>query len=166
MSDYAKTVNYSSKDSLPTGNPLKIVRGTELDNEFNAIVTAVASKADKASPTFTGTPAAPTAAVGTRTTQLATTEMFGTEFAKSIGANGYQKLPGGLILQWGQGDMGAGTSVAVTWPLAFPTACLHASGGDVGGTVSIGTVGNPTTTGVTFQGSSTPGIFHWFAIGY
>lgn len=44
-----------------------------MDVEFNAIQTAVESKADLNSPTFTGTPAAPTAASGTSSTQLATT---------------------------------------------------------------------------------------------
>jgi hypothetical protein len=65
MSNYTK--------SLPTGDSGKIVKGTEIDNEFNAIASAISSKADTASPTFTGTPAAPTAASGTNTTQLATT---------------------------------------------------------------------------------------------
>jgi hypothetical protein len=73
MSDYTKSTNFASKDSLSVGNPLKIVKGTEIDTEFNNIATAVATKADIASPTFTGTPAAPTASAGTNTTQLATT---------------------------------------------------------------------------------------------
>lgn len=73
MSNYTKATNFATKDTLPTGNAGKIVKGTELDTEFNNIATAVATKADLASPTFTGTPAAPTAAAGTNTTQLATT---------------------------------------------------------------------------------------------
>jgi microcystin-dependent protein len=73
MTNYTKSTNFASKDSLATGNALKIVKGTEIDAEFNNIATAVATKADSLSPTFTGTPAAPTAAVGTNTTQLATT---------------------------------------------------------------------------------------------
>jgi hypothetical protein len=73
MTDYVKSTNFASKDSLSIGNPLKIVKGTEIDTEFNNIATAVATKADIANPTFTGVPAAPTAASGTNTTQLATT---------------------------------------------------------------------------------------------
>jgi len=73
MTDYTKSTNFTSKDSLSTGNPLKIIKGAEFDTEFNAISTAIATKADIASPTFTGTPAAPTASSGTSTTQLATT---------------------------------------------------------------------------------------------
>ncbi|MBL4756047.1 MAG: hypothetical protein JKY52_20940, partial [Flavobacteriales bacterium] len=62
-----------TKDGLTTGDPLKIISGTELNAEFNAIQTAVNSKANTNSPTLTGVPAAPTAAQGTNTTQLATT---------------------------------------------------------------------------------------------
>ena len=54
MSDYTKATNFTSKDSLSTGNPLKIVKGTEIDTEFNNIQTAIATKADLASPTFSG----------------------------------------------------------------------------------------------------------------
>lgn len=73
MSNYTKATNFATKDTLPTGNPGKIVKGTEIDDEFNAIASAVASKADTASPAFTGTPTAPTAVAGTNTTQIATT---------------------------------------------------------------------------------------------
>lgn len=73
MSSYVKSTNFATKDTLPTGDSGKIVKGTEIDNEFNAIASAISSKADTASPTFTGTPTAPTATAGSSTTQLATT---------------------------------------------------------------------------------------------
>jgi hypothetical protein len=73
MSSYVKATNFATKDTLPTGDSNKIVKGTEIDNEFNAIAGAISSKSDLASPTFTGTPAAPTATAGTATTQIATT---------------------------------------------------------------------------------------------
>lgn len=73
MTDYTKLTDFASKDTLPTGNAAKIVKGTEIDDEFEAIETAVATKANINSPTFTGTPAAPTAAASTDTTQVATT---------------------------------------------------------------------------------------------
>ena len=73
MANYTKLTDFAAKDALSSGNPAKIVKGTEIDDEFNSISTAVQSKSNTASPTFTGTPAAPTAAVGTNTTQIATT---------------------------------------------------------------------------------------------
>jgi hypothetical protein len=73
MSSYVKATNFATKDTLPTGDSNKIVKGTEIDNEFNSIAGAISSKADIASPAFTGTPSAPTAVFGTNTSQLATT---------------------------------------------------------------------------------------------
>ena len=73
MSNYTKSTNFATKDALSSGDPLKIVKGTEIDTEFNNIATAVATKADLVSPTFTGTPAAPTASAGNNSTQIATT---------------------------------------------------------------------------------------------
>lgn len=75
MSDYTKLTDFAAKDALATGNANKIVKGTEIDDEFEAIETAVATKADLASPVLTGTPTAPTAAADTNTTQIATTAM-------------------------------------------------------------------------------------------
>jgi hypothetical protein len=72
MTDYVKSTNFASKDSLSIGNPLKIVKGTEIDTEFNNIATAVATKADIANPTFTGTVAAPTPALSAAGTTVAT----------------------------------------------------------------------------------------------
>ena len=55
MSNYTQTTNFATKDALASGNPLKVVKGTEINVEFANIATAVATKADSASPTFTGT---------------------------------------------------------------------------------------------------------------
>lgn len=73
MANYTKATNFAAKDGLPPGNTGKIVKGTEIDTEFTAIASAITSKADTNSPTFTGTPAAPTATAGSNTTQIATT---------------------------------------------------------------------------------------------
>jgi hypothetical protein len=73
MASYTKSTNFAVKDGLPSGDPQKVVKGTEIDTEFNNIATAVGSKADLSNPQFLGTPFAPTASPGTNTTQLATT---------------------------------------------------------------------------------------------
>ena len=73
MSDYNKATNFTAKDTLPTGNAGKIVKGAEIDTELTAVSNAIASKADINSPGLTGTPTGPTASAGTNTTQLATT---------------------------------------------------------------------------------------------
>lgn len=60
MSSYTKTTNFATKDALASGNPAKVVKGTEINTEFDNIATAVNSKADTASPTLTGTVTATT----------------------------------------------------------------------------------------------------------
>ena len=54
MSDYTKTTNFAAKDSLPSGDPAKIIRGTEFNVEFDNIATASRSKADANNADLTG----------------------------------------------------------------------------------------------------------------
>lgn len=46
MSDYTKSKDYSDKDALASGDPLKLILGTDFDIELDALTTAVASKYD------------------------------------------------------------------------------------------------------------------------
>lgn len=55
MSNYTPATDFAAKDALSTGNPSKLVKGTEVSAEFTAIQTAVNSKANAASPAFSGT---------------------------------------------------------------------------------------------------------------
>jgi hypothetical protein len=54
MSNYTKSTNFATKDNLTPGDPLKIVRGTEIDTEFNNIATAIATKTDNSAAAITG----------------------------------------------------------------------------------------------------------------
>jgi microcystin-dependent protein len=151
MANYTKSTNFTAKDSLPTGDSARIVKGTEIDTEFTAISAAIASKADSNSPTFTGTPAAPTATAGTNTTQLATTA-FATAAALAA-------FPAGGIIMWS----GSIAAIPAGWALCNGTSgtpdlrdrfvigagtlyAVNATGGSAT-SVSAGTVGG--TTGAT-----------------
>jgi len=86
MSDYAKIVDYAAKDALLTGNPSKIVKGTEIGAEFDAVAVAIATKANSASPVFTGVSGFAVGAVGAPSiymTGYATTGWY------NIGANNW-----------------------------------------------------------------------------
>jgi hypothetical protein len=48
MSDYTPVNDYSAKDALASGNPLKLIKGTDVDQEFDAIAVAIATKFDSA----------------------------------------------------------------------------------------------------------------------
>ena len=47
MSDYARNYNFTAKDALTTGDPNKLIKGSEVDDEFNDVLTAVNSKIDE-----------------------------------------------------------------------------------------------------------------------
>lgn len=66
MADYVKSTNFAVKDSLTTGNPAKVVKGTEIDVEFNNIASAVSSKLDSSNPTITGSLTAGSLVVGSQ----------------------------------------------------------------------------------------------------
>lgn len=157
MSDYAKSTNFTTKDTLPSGNSQKIVKGTELDIEFTNIASAISSKANSDSPTFTGIPLAATASIGTNTTQLATTAFV---LANSI--------PSGLISLWS----GSVASVPSGWYL-----CNGSNGTPnlqdrfivgAGSTYAVGATGgsaNATLVSHTHSASSSsyvsdPGHYH------
>ena len=55
MSSYTIVTNFGAKDSLPSSNPNKVVKGSEFTTEFTAVQTAVNSKLDAAGGTATGT---------------------------------------------------------------------------------------------------------------
>jgi hypothetical protein len=97
MSDYTKSTDFASKDSLASGNAAKIVKGTEIDTEFNNIATAIATKANLASPGFSGTPTAPTASSGDNTTKLATTAFVTSAISTSASSTLASVYPVGSI---------------------------------------------------------------------
>ena len=105
MSNYTKATNFAVKDGYSTGNPAKIIKGTEIDAEFTAIASAISSKADSNSPTLTGTPLAPTASAGTSTTQIASTAFVAAAVAGAI--------PSGGIIIWS----GSAAAIPTGWVL-------------------------------------------------
>ena len=94
-------------------------------------------------------------------------------FAKSLGSNGYQKLPGGLIIQWGSVMTNASGFAAVTFPVAFPVAVLSstASFSSTGVIANMAVVGanNPSGMNVYLSNTSGTGVagsVMWLAVGY
>lgn len=152
MSNYTKSTNFASKDNLISGNPLKIVKGTEIDTEFNDIATAIATKADLASPTFTGTPLAPTASPGTNTTQLATTA-FVTAATSTLGTMSTQNanavaITGGTAS--GLTSLGvSGTATATTFAGAGTSLTGTAASLNIGGNAATATSATSATTATT-----------------
>ena len=88
------------------------------------------------------------------------------QFLASLSGSGYQKLPSGLIIQWGTG-VAASAGAAFTFPLTFPTACYSFSVSNNGGTSGYNwlTTSLPSTTGGTMQSSTASNSYSYIAIG-
>ena len=93
-------------------------------------------------------------------------------FGKALSQNGYQKLPGGLYVQWGFQSITA-SSMTITFPIQFPTACFTVvptlySPNDISGvqsTVAIKSV--PTTNSVSLSTPTGQGFgVYWVAYGH
>ena len=95
-----------------------------------------------------------------------------------LAINGYQKLPSGLIMQWGQSPNPATQlQTTVTFPIPFPTACLNVSATVSNPTGNVGAPGDYWTQIVSYtninvvfvlQSSQATGAgnTHWFAVGH
>lgn len=99
-----------------------------------------------------------------------TPKKLGNGFVVSMAANGYIKFPswlGGWLIQWGTAASVSTSGTAVTFPIAFPTACLHVYGNcaDSGGSATIFNAYGKTTTGFTADGSAV-NTYDWLAIGH
>jgi hypothetical protein len=152
LSNYTKATNFATKDGLGTSDPAKVIKGTEIDNEYNAISNAIASKADSNSPAFTGTPTAPTATAGSNTTQIATTAYTKAEItALALGnmstqAKSAVDITGGTIVgitDLAVADGGTGASTLTSKAVLIGNGTSAITG------VSPGTSGNVLTSNGT-----------------
>lgn len=100
---------------------------------------------------------------------------FAPGFGSSINSIGYQKLPSGLIIQWGANVAGSTSAGAqVNFPIAFPNACLQVVASDSGlnvfsyGTTNYSVIGFALIGGSPNNGSAVyaTGAARWIAIGF
>ena len=138
MSQYTKSTNFATKDNLTPGDPLKVVRGTDIDTEFNNIATAVATKTDNSAAAITGgtidgaTVGATTPATGAFTT---------------LAASGTTTLAGALV---GAVTQAAFNTVSTTLNLGGAATAVN-----LGAATGTATVNNTTLAAKAITASTT-----------
>jgi len=138
MSNYTKTTNFATKDNLSPGNPLKIVKGAEIDTEYNNIATAIATKTDNSSAAITGgaidgaTVGSTTPAAGAFTT---------------LAASGTTTLAGALV---GAATQAAFNTVSTTLNLGGAATAVN-----LGAATGTATVNNTTLAAKAITASTT-----------
>lgn len=93
------------------------------------------------------------------------TKSIAVEFAALLSGNGYQKLPSGLIIQWGTAPQSIGATVS--FPIAFPNAVLQAvATSTASASNSMAVVTALTTSQITLYNNNNGGTVRWVAFGY
>ena len=164
MADYVKSTNFATKDNLSSGNAAKIVKGTEIDTEFNNIATAIATKQDyDADLAAFALKTAPTGdVVGTTDTQGLTNKTLTnptvTNYVESVVAIGTVTSAHTLVLTSGTvqtATLTASTACTFTMPTAtagksfillLKQAASTGNGTATFTSVKYNSVGTPTVT--------------------
>ena len=158
MSNYVKSTNFASKDTLPSGDSNKIVKGTEIDTEFNNIATAISTKADLSGPTFTGSPVLPTGTTGvTQSSSDDSTKLATTAFVQDVA-----DLIKSALYPVGSIYCNATSSTNPATLLGFGTWTAFGSGrvmvGDGGGFTAGNTGGSADSTVVSHSHTATSSV--------
>jgi len=132
LSNYTKSTNFATKDNLSPGDPLKIVRGTEIDTEFNNISTAISTKTDNSAAAITGGSI-------TGITDLAVADGGTGASTAAGGLNNLLPTQTGNANKYLQTDGTNATWDAVTLSTADITGTLAVANGGTGVTSSTGT---------------------------
>jgi len=128
MSNYTKTVNFAAKDALTTGDANKVVKGTEIDTEFNNIATAVATKYDSTStvPVANGGTGATTAA--TAVSNLGALPASNPSYTGTLtGGTGVISIGSGQLGKDANGNLLVGTTSATNNASTFTVASAKAA---------------------------------------
>jgi hypothetical protein len=120
---FATYFNQSSSLETPTIGAV-VVQNTAADGYFRKISLANFLAAIFDSPVFTAIPEAPTAAAGTSTAQLATTEFVVP--GSNLNGTGHRKNADQSITQWGSAAYsGSGTTLVIPFDIPFQTGCFN-----------------------------------------
>ncbi|HAV9905482.1 TPA: hypothetical protein JLH72_000217 [Escherichia coli] len=146
----------------------QFIANSGVDALDNADVNGLVTKFTNALTTNLGLGTASKRNVGTGANQIPDMSAFAS-------GSGYQKLPGGYILQWGSANAGnsASTGISNTFPIPFPSGILIITTGQIDPSytsaqqpVAVG-ISSPTLTGfIAKSAAANTDAFNYLAIGY
>lgn len=103
-------------------------------------------------------------------------ESLGTEgttaFAKNLATNGYFKLPGGLIIQWGEAGSASNGAASVTFPTTMTNGVAHFAFTPRAVNFNVYSINKVAHSSggfdayCAFNGAGTALGFDWIAIGF
>jgi hypothetical protein len=139
MSDYTRVTNFTPKDSLPTGDPEKVVSGQEIQVELDAIAVAIATKSESGGggSGIAGVGATPVSVAANFTSDAASPFVSVVIPANSIGAYGLLEIDSFFVLS------GTGGPDTIVLDLALGTltlrisVALSTSSGDLAGYIHV-----------------------------
>ncbi len=146
----------------------QFIANSGVDALDNADVNGLVTKFTNALTTNLGLGTASKRNVGTGANQIPDMSAFAS-------GSGYQKLPGGYILQWGSANAGnsASTGISNTFPIPFPSGIVIITTGQIDPSytstqqpAAVG-ISSPTLTGfIAKSAAANTDAFNYLAIGY
>lgn len=176
MSNYTPATNFTAKDNLITGNPSKLIKGSDIDAELSAIAAAIASKGDSANymplagGTFTGNVYGVTPAAGDSSTKLATTafvvaQAFSAALPGQTGNSGKFVTTDGSTASWADAVTPTGTQTISGKTYTAPKYTRDDDGTISGGTWAIDYANGPVIKATAGANITSITMSNWPASG-
>jgi len=128
MSNYTKTVNFAAKDALTTGDANKVVKGTEIDTEYNNIATAIATKFDTSSTVAVANGGTGATTAATAVSNLGALPAANPSYTGTLtGGTGVINIGSGQLGKDANGNLLVGTTAATNNASTFTVASAKAA---------------------------------------
>ena len=104
---------------------------------------------------------------GTDGSRAVTLASLAAAFVREQLETGFQKMPGGTLIQWGKALIAPDGTTRIVFPQAFPKACQYAGATSVDGVQPAYSIASKSAEAINFRHNGNGGVNSvWFAVGY